>query len=573
MSGGPEWGMRADGPELDGYLDALVDESVAVSWVILGNEELAHEATIRTVVQAQESWHEWSEDRPVHYLRQATVRQALAVARQRERGDGIHGALGARGDPADPPGETTTPADALMQALRELAPADRALIAATCLQDASPADAYAWVDGAPVQPLERTQDTIRRRLDEQRVYTPVEVLIRDVAAELSGAGVVDQARTRIRRSTVRRRLLLAGGVGGIAAAIAVAVRVGGGHVGQPVQDASASAFGASLSLHTLPAASAFADLPVLPDALADTGIPATWGLSDIADAVPLSQIGTAPGSIRALFVYGDPEGGPLPVLHIPSHDPPYVALDALSLPHPQDERLLHSTRLIDDDRRRVALLSAHSVTFVEPATGVSTSVELVGAEAVDGGWSTGGRWFMVVTAVQTLRVDPVAQTFTPVGGAAGYGRKKLGMVSGTLSLFEIDSNGVVNGGREPPGPVSAVLGSTTVNTQGWAAASVTISNPGLVGGASRGLYAVSWDVSARSSLLVPARQDLNEPLESFSAAALGWAPGDVLLFGVAPTDESGQILGWSVIDGSIYRVAALIAPPGSYWGSLPSLSP
>ncbi|MBP6995469.1 MAG: hypothetical protein KBB39_04920 [Phycicoccus sp.] len=565
--------MRADRPEFDGYLDALVDESVAVSWVILGNEELAIEATIRTVVQAHESWHEWSEDRPVRNVRQATVRQALALARQPERGGGIHPSSGTAIDSAEQPSETTRPADALTRALRELAPADRALIAATCLQDASSADAYASVDGAQVQPLERTQDTIRRRLDEQRIYSPVEILMRDAAAELSGAGVVDQALHRIRRSTVRRRVLLAGGVGGIAAAIAVAARVGGEQAWGPADDGSASASGSRLTLHTLPAASDFADLPVLPDALVDTAIPATWGLSDITDAVPLSQMGTAPGSIRALFLYPDPEGGHLPVLHIPSHDPPYVALDTLSLPHPQDERLLRSTRLIDDDRRRVALLSAHSVTFVEPATGVSTSVDLVEAEAVDGGWSTGGRWFMVVTAVQTLRVDPVAQTFTPVGGAAGYGRKKLGMVSDTLSLFEIDSNGVVNGGREPPGPIGAVLGSTTVNTQGWAAASVTISNPGLVGGATRGLYAVSWDVSARSSLLVPARQDLNEASESSSATALGWAPGAVLLFGLSATDEAGQILGWNVIDGSIYRVARLIAPPGSYWGPLPSLSP
>ena len=143
----------------------------------------------------------------------------------------------------------------------------------------------------------------------------------------------------------------------------------------------------------------------------------------------------------------------------------------------------------------------------------------------------------------------------------------VGDVAVERAAVEFAAVGSASGDR------GAVLGSTTVNTQGWAAASVTISNPGLVGGATRGLYAVSWDVSARSSLLVPARQDLNEASESSSATALGWAPGAVLLFGLSATDEAGQILGWNVIDGSIYRVARLIAPPGSYWGPLPSLSP
>lgn len=558
--------------DLDSYVDALVDESLAVSWVILGDEEAAREATLRTLVHAHENRHDWADDRPVSQLRRETVRQALQVARQRAKAHGIPASAHPANSPGETPGdEVLPPREALSEALQGLVPVDRALLAATCLQDASPADAYAWVGDSSVQPIERSETTIRDRLDHHRVYASVEVVLREATAELSSAGLLDEAQQRMRRARLRRRLLIGGTLGALAVAAGVALKL----TPDPVEHQASTGIEsvpANVTLHTMPTWDAFAQLPMLPNALQDTGIPATWGFTDFAEAVPLSQLGTAEGSIRALFNLNTPDGRTLPVLHIPSHDPPFVVLDGPDLPDTTPGELVWSTRLIDDDRRRVAILTNSRVTFVEPGTGRTTPVDLPGEGVIDGGWTTGSRWFMAILSAQTLRIDPVSGEVSPVGGAAGYGRKKLDMVGSSLTLFDIDSQGVVNGGKEPPGPINGVLGPTTTNTEGWSAAGVSISNPALVGGAGTGVYALSWDVSARGALLVPAAGPSGDAITPMPGWPVGWAPGDVLLLFTPVSEGSIFILGWNVIDGSVYRVSRIVLPEGAFWAP-PSLSP
>lgn len=626
--------MTTGGPGFGEVAGSVAPALVGAARLILGDPGEADHLVVEVLADARSRWDEWREVRPVRRLGGELLVRAHHSASRMPSGRESVGPVpgdptddGATDPPdhlteslvalMDEPDEASVPAgqvtvardrateptqreppasggptdpaeDLLERVLRGTTPEVRTLLAGRALLDQDPEETERLI-GALTGSARRDLADLERRtvavLSRAHWFGDLDALVRLVYLDPTTRALIDDAEGVVHRRLVRRRLLLTGGLVALGALGAGVARFDPADPGPPALTAPTSTGGSPRSaggsltgirqfdgfdLARLPPSDQWDTLPMLPGVLASTAIPEQWGVRSLEDSAMLSRLLTAPGSIRAVFLY-DAGGVPLPVLHIPKHDPPYVALDTVDLAgapasgdlagQPAAGGLAWGTRVIDDQRRRVAIVRKGELIVVEPGTGRTTRTTVPVTDVVAAGWAVGSRWFVVIGASRSVRVDPASGIVEEIHDRAAYGRRGLSLVDDGLQLVDADYRGVVFRQRPIPGPVSATFGDSVTNLVGWVARAVRIS-PFVVG-----LMAVMWDLSPQVAMLTMPGPELVRP-----PMAIGWARGDNLLFLVAAPGHVA-LLAWDIIDNTIRRVARLPTPEVTPWTGLVSLSP
>lgn len=541
--------------------------------LILEAPQEAHALVVALLTDAGWQWSQWREEQPVHRLgAELLIRAHHAASRSADPGSHPQ----PRSETVEP---GTPPAQLLAAIVSGSDATTRTLLAGRALLDRGETETRqllgipADVTGDRLGSLELQA---RRASAAAHWFGDLDTLVREVHLHPDAGALLEEVSGRLRRRTIRRRLVLTGGLAGVGGIVAGVAYLGPDHAepgaaGPTASPASrqrrtgeggghGSRFGV-VNLQTMPPPGSWAALPELPNAVSQTGIPAEWGLADAGAAPSLTRLGRAPGSIRAAFLH-DVDGELVPILHIPRHDPPYVALDGLELGPPTGDALpFWGPRLIDDRRRRIAIARAGRLTLVEPGTGTIRHIALPVRDVVGAGWAVSSQWFVVVGGSTAVRVDPEHDVVEEIAGPAAYGRQSLAMLEGGLQLVGADFRGSVLSRRPLPGPVQDTLGPSVSNLEGWVAGGVRVSRYAV------GLLAAAWDLSPRVSLLSTPGSSLTGP-----PIALGWAPADVLLFlGISAVGSFA--LGWDVVNNATYRLAELPGPDGTSWTGKVSLSP
>lgn len=541
--------------------------------LILGGSPEAEALVVSLLTSAGSRWSQWREDQPVRRL------DAELLIRAHHAASVSPGAVDHRGAEHRAIGPDLAPGQLLAEILTDSDPTTRTLLAGRALLDRGEEETRQLL-GVPSTPGGGGLAELERRAGQASAaahrFDDLDTLVREVYLDPDAASLLEEVARTLHRRTIRRRLVLAGGLAGVGGIVAGAAllapdraapdapdpasasgsrqqRAGGG-------DGQAARFGV-VNLQTMPPPATWMQLPTLPNAVSQTGIPATWGVGDATAAPTLTRLGKAPGSIRAAFLH-EVDGELVPILHIPRHDPPYVALDGLELGPPTGDALpFWGPRLIDDRRRRIAIARAGRLTLVEPGTGTIRHIALPVRDVVGAGWAVSSQWFVVVGGSTAVRVDPEHDVVEEIAGPAAYGRQSLAMLEGGLQLVGADFRGSVLSRRPLPGPVQATLGGSVSNLEGWVAGAVRVSRYAV------GLLAAAWDLSPRVSLLSTPGSSLTGP-----PIALGWAPADVLLF-LGISTVGSFALGWDVVNNATYRLAELPGPDGTSWTGKVSLSP
>lgn len=570
---------------------ARVPSLLAVAHLTLGDPGRARAVTTAAVADAL--GHPAPEDsQPAQHLRDALVvalfreiapaRGSTATAPPWSLAGPGHHAAGADLD-ADPHLDAGAEPEeageaAVLRHLRDSSAMERLTLGLVEFEDLGPDQAGALLATARTRHTESPPDP-QATLERARAAVaasgspvPVSLALRRLLDRVQGSdpeSVVDDAVALV-GARRRRRLRLLGLAGATAAAIVGVVALSVVAPQEPAPRPSARS--------TLPAApgsividgvrvtlgvpvSAEGSLPPLPGAVEDTALPPRLAIPE-GEITPLTAAVLAGRSVRAVLVRRLPDGTGRAVLYVPRGAPEYVEVTDVTLPPPTPGEGTVGPRTISDDRHRIVLHDTAGIAIVDTDTATVTRipVALDGTELV--GWAQGSSLVVVESLHRPYRIDPATGDVQPMAPPGGVGRERI-IVDQLASVLRFDRRGVVTGQRELPGPLAGVLGPTATSQTGWSAAGAVYSSQLIPAGASKGLYAVSFDLSASAAALVVRPEDR---VTGECCRVLGWAPQDRVLH-LAPAPDALRILAFDVNTGAQYLVSTIPAPgtPG-WWG-------
>lgn len=553
--------------ELRATVEARLGSLHAVALLALGDSGAARTVT-RLAVARFLTTFDPDEHQPARHLRGCLARTLLEPqgAAQRAADRWPLGEV----EPVDDAEE------ALLRVLGCTSARDRLELGLVELEDLTPDEASTLVSAATRQDRSATvvaglQADARAALEAagspRTVAEGLQRLV-DRRAEVDTGALVREALAEVRVHRRRRRAVLVVLVACLVAAGVVAVGPRSRVAPRPAPTLPASAPGGGISIDGVsfrlgvPAA-AEGSLPRLPDAVADTGLPETLAVLP-GDLPPLTSGVTGGRSIRAVLVRRQPDGTGRAVLFVPRGTPELVEVADVVIPPRTPGGGPVNARTISDDRRSVVLPEADGVAVVDTAAGTVTrfAVPLDGTEDI--GWTQGSGVVVVDGPGRAYRIDLGALVVQPMAPPGGTGRQRI-VVAEKPALVTFDARGNPTGQKELPGPFVSTLGSTATATTGWSATGAVFASQLVPGGATHGLYAVSYDLSPSTAALVVRRE---ERAGADCCKALAWAPRDRLLY-LAPGVGAWHILAWDVTSGAQFLVSTVPAPDGStWWGEL-----
>ncbi|WP_299447975.1 hypothetical protein [uncultured Phycicoccus sp.] len=549
--------------------------------LVTGDRPAGERVALGALVAVAAHWAAAREDGPDRWLRRVLYRDAVSAATAARVDEAAtDGALHA--DPDTDPDDIGERRDAVRAALAGLEPRRRAVAVLRWLDERTEAET-AEALAVPAEEVAADLEVAREALTAHGALhlggrAPSDGEARDllelVADEVPDLALAAPAWAAAdeRHRTVRRRVVVGGGVA-VAGAVAAMALTGGDEplplprpsTGPSTADGrlpEVSVAGVRILLAPDPQGEPL--LPLYPDA-PRLALSPRLGPGVDRPLQILSPAGST-ASVRAVYLIQTGADAYRPALSLPRQTAqvqlvamaplrPTVLGDGTSVP-----RL--GPRTIDADRHRLVFPQPGAVVVLEVRSARTRRIPVDDDGLVEAGWATDGLTVVARSAENGWLVDSRSGEVTRASTEVHAGWADIAVAPGRATVRTFSGSGRITGARELTGPDLDVYGPSISNIEGWACRATYFGAMPATRSRMQGLVAVQGDLRPSPRILAAAPTS-DVPLGAYRP--LAWGPRDTVLLesrsvgGVFP-DPATRVLAWDVITDRLYRVGEVDRP-------------